>query len=44
MEKGDFWTPELLRKLHYFNYQRGGAKLAQQVYDQARDEPKKLYK
>jgi hypothetical protein len=49
MHNGDsnFWTPELLKKLMFFNFQRGnknkGGIGLQDVYDEARDETRQAY-
>lgn len=38
-----FWTDGILRKFHYFNYQRGNQALAQNVFEEARAKTKGLY-
>ncbi|TNV84320.1 hypothetical protein FGO68_gene16803 [Halteria grandinella] len=38
-----FWTYEILRKLNYFNFQRGNQAFQQGVFEQARAETKTLY-
>lgn len=45
MYNGDptFWTPEILKKLMFFNYQRKNNGGLQDVYEQARNETREAY-
>jgi hypothetical protein len=38
-----FWRPELLKKLNYFNYQRGNNHEAQSVFEESRRETQAMY-
>ena len=38
-----FWTPELLKKLNFFNYQRGNSDAAQSIYVESREEAQIAY-
>ena len=38
-----FWTPQLLKKLMFFNYQKNNNGGLQNVYDQARNETRNAY-
>ena len=38
-----FWTPELLKKLNFFNYQRGNSNQAQNIYEESRRETQAYY-